>query len=237
MSNQKAKGSTTLKIKKKGPPVKVSKPAEVGARRAERKRLVLANANALEVELPSLTAVIAKEDRADGAVFRFEGAMIDTLRTLEGFQIKQGWEFFHTPSTLVRGESVELGKLMAWVNGEEVQPKAVQKEKPVEQEGNVEQEGQEGQLEQEGNVQQEVQMEQEAYVEGWIPTGGYLTTPEVIPEVAEIRDKKLAQLAGESRSGRRVITGPRGAGKSVLLTQAMAWAHQRNWVVLTIPNG
>ncbi|KAF8451519.1 mitochondrial ribosomal death-associated protein 3-domain-containing protein [Terfezia claveryi] len=162
MSNPKAKGSTTLKIKKKGPPVKVSKPAEVGVRRAERKRLVLANANALEVELPTLTAEIAKEDRADGAVFRFEGAMIDTLRTLEGFQLKQGWEFFHTPSTLVKGESVELGKLMAWVNGED--------------------------------------------------------------------------LARESRSGRRIITGPRGVGKSVLLTQAMAWAHQRNWVVLTIPN-
>ncbi|KAF8428135.1 mitochondrial ribosomal death-associated protein 3-domain-containing protein [Tirmania nivea] len=162
MSNMKAKGSTTLKIKKKGPPVKVSKPAEVGARRAERKRIVLANANALEVELPTLTAAIAKEDRADGAVFKFEGAMIDTLRTLEGFQIKQGWEFFHTPSTLVRGESVELGKLMAWINGE--------------------------------------------------------------------------KLAGESRSGRRIITAPRGAGKSVLLIQAMAWAHQRDWVVLTIPN-
>jgi len=36
---------------------------------------------------------------------------------------------------------------------------------------------------------------------------------------------------------RVVLTGPKGSGKSVLLTQTMAWALQREWVVINIPNG
>lgn len=29
--------------------------------------------------------------------------------------------------------------------------------------------------------------------------------------------------------------GPRGCGKSQILTYATAWAHENNWLVLTVP--
>lgn len=231
-SNPKAKGSTTLKIKKRGPPVRVAKHIEPGARRAERKKLLLANPNAPEVELPPLTAPMAKEDNADGAVFTFEGTMIETLRTLGGFELKQGWQYFYKPSTLVRAESVEMGKLLAWVNGEEVKPK--QEEEEGEKEVKPKEEGTEA-------IKEEQQVEgKEAQVvephEQWIPSGGYITTPLNFTPL-DPGTSKWAKLFSESRSGRRVLHGPRGAGKTVLLLQAMAWAHQRDWVVLTIPNG
>ncbi|KAA8893525.1 mitochondrial ribosomal death-associated protein 3-domain-containing protein [Sphaerosporella brunnea] len=40
----------------------------------------------------------------------------------------------------------------------------------------------------------------------------------------------------QTRCERLVLTGPKGSGKSVLLLQAMAWALQRQWVVINIPN-
>lgn len=43
------KGSKTLRIKKKPPPVKTGRPPAVGERKALRKRIVLSNTNALEV--------------------------------------------------------------------------------------------------------------------------------------------------------------------------------------------
>jgi len=36
---------------------------------------------------------------------------------------------------------------------------------------------------------------------------------------------------------RVVLAGPKGSGKSVLLLQAMSWALQWEWVVISIPNG
>lgn len=213
ISNLKTKGSTTLKIKKKTP-VKVSRPNEVGARRAERKKLVLANPNALEVPLPPLTPQLAIKKDAIGAMFTFEGQMVDTLKNLGGFQLKQGWEFFFKPSTLVRDESIKLGTLIGWVNGEKMEAKV---EADIPKGGGKEKEG--------------------VKVEVDIPIGGYITTPKKIPEVSIPEKSLFKKFADESRSGRGIIHGLRGSGKSVLLAQAMAWAHQRSWVVITIPNG
>jgi hypothetical protein len=41
----------------------------------------------------------------------------------------------------------------------------------------------------------------------------------------------------QTKCERLIFTGPKGSGKSVLLLQTMAWALQREWVVINIPNG
>ncbi|KAI5810239.1 mitochondrial ribosomal death-associated protein 3-domain-containing protein [Peziza echinospora] len=165
-SNAKAKGATTLHIKKRAV-VRTAKSGAIGERRAQRKKLVLANTNAGKVELPDLTARIATEEDVVGRIFSFDGNTVDAMRTAEGFHLKQGWEFFYKPSTLVRKESIQLGRLVAWINGEEI---------------------------------------------------------------------KGRMRTHQSRSARVILHGLRGSGKSVLLLQAMAWAYQRQWVVITIPN-
>ena len=242
--------------------MRVSKPGEVGARRAQRKKVVLANPNANDVELPPLSVRVS--DGADGTVVKFDGPTIDMLRALEVFQTKQGWQFFHGPSTLIRKESVELGKLLAWVNGEVVRSgegSGVESEGKAEGERGRENVGEdvsenvnECVSEHKGGNENVIVSEngstnenegdngdsgagEKVLERGWIPSGGYVTTPEVIPEVLIDELKKYKDLMGESRSGRRVITGPKGVGKSILLLQVMAWAQQRNWLVISIPNG
>lgn len=40
---------------------------------------------------------------------------------------------------------------------------------------------------------------------------------------------------GKGKAVKRVVTGVRGAGKSVHLLQAMAMGFLKNWVVFTVP--
>ncbi|KAF8472788.1 mitochondrial ribosomal death-associated protein 3-domain-containing protein [Kalaharituber pfeilii] len=223
------KGGSTLKLKRKRV-VQTSRPAEHGLRRAQRKNLVLSNNNAINVPLATFKAQTAVTTHDVGRVFSFEGQMVDTLKTLEGFQRKQGWEFFRTPSTLVREESIEIGRLIAWVNGEKVPltPAAGREGVPIMENlvptEEVEKKNEEG---------AERALMHDPH---WVPVGGYLR-PVRKPANVNVDPKgRWAALAEESRVGRRVIHGPRGIGKSILLLQAMAWAHQRNWVVITIPN-
>lgn len=42
---------------------------------------------------------------------------------------------------------------------------------------------------------------------------------------------------GEERCARRIIDGIGGSGKSIVLAQAITWALQSKWVVISIPNG
>jgi small subunit ribosomal protein S29 len=41
----------------------------------------------------------------------------------------------------------------------------------------------------------------------------------------------------EGKMKRVIFEGPKGSGKSVLLLQSMAWALQKGWLVVNIPNG
>ena len=200
---------------------------------------MLANTNAAAVEMPDMTPAVATTDEAVGCMFAYDGLMVEAIRQLEGFQLKQGWEFFNKPSTLVRKESLEIGKLVAWVNGEVVRPFGAEAAPPEQEKGG---EGEQAQPTVEGEEDKvakpaKKKNKSKASEENWIPLGGYITTPEEIPQLQLDPRNNYARLAGESRSGRLVCHGPRGIGKSILLTQAMAWAHQRGWVVITIPNG
>jgi small subunit ribosomal protein S29 len=116
--------SPTLKIKKKAF-VKTGKPPAPGERKAMRKRIVLSNTNALEVEgLEDLDAaavqgmLTGERKRVVGSVVGLRGETVDCLRALEAFKTTQGWGLFKRPAMLVREEGAALVRKMIEV-GEE----------------------------------------------------------------------------------------------------------------------
>ncbi|KAF8866643.1 hypothetical protein BDZ45DRAFT_720188 [Acephala macrosclerotiorum] len=127
-----SKGQKTLKIKKKAV-VKTGKPPAVGERKALRKRIVLSNTNALEVEgmqdldeemveklimkkeedlgvSYALEAVGGSEEELVGRVVGLKGETVDSLRAVEAFKTRQGWELFRRPGLLIREESKDLSR-------------------------------------------------------------------------------------------------------------------------------
>lgn len=130
----------------------------VGERKAQRKRVVLSNTNALEVQgMEDFSAEGVPDASRLGHVLGLPTETMDSLRANEAFKATQGWSMFRRPATLIRKETVEMGKLV--------------------------------------------------------------------------------DEAAQKRTVRRVVYGDRGSGKSVLMLQAMAMAHLKNWVVIHVPEG
>lgn len=91
----------------------------IGERKALRKRIVLSNTNALEVEgLQDLTPESLVDERLRGQVLGIPGPVVDQLRVVEGFKPSQGWPLFRRPAMLVRRETVDLGKEMEAIESE-----------------------------------------------------------------------------------------------------------------------
>ncbi|PGH11472.1 hypothetical protein AJ79_04847 [Helicocarpus griseus UAMH5409] len=133
------------------------KPPAVGERRALRERIVLSNTNALEVPgMRDLNAANVGDMALCGHVVGLPMDLLDRLRGARAFKTTQSWSLFRRPGTLVRKETVELGRLMN-------------------------------------------------------------------------------RIDRDSSTYRRVITGAKGVGKSIFLTQAMTMALLKEWVVVTIP--
>lgn len=113
MPGQTQKGGTSLRLKKKAI-VKTGKPPMPGERKAMRKRIVLSNTNALEVQG---MVDIDKENVLDsalvGSVAGLSGPVVDQLRAVEAFKTTQAWGLFRRPGLLVRGDSMELSQMMA----------------------------------------------------------------------------------------------------------------------------
>ncbi|OBT52890.1 hypothetical protein VE04_06517, partial [Pseudogymnoascus sp. 24MN13] len=109
--NMKAKGAAqSLRIRKKAP-VKTGRPPAPGERKAMRKRIVLSNTNALEVQgLQELSPETMVDAAMVGKVVTIPGPVIDQLRVVEAFKKNQSWDLFRTPSILVRDETVTLSK-------------------------------------------------------------------------------------------------------------------------------
>ncbi|KAI9644011.1 hypothetical protein NHQ30_007363 [Ciborinia camelliae] len=108
-----ARGGKTLKIKKKPPPVRTGKPLAEGERKAMRKRIVLSNTNALEVEgMKDLGLDNVGSDALVGTVVGLSGSTVDSLRASEAFKITQGWSLFRKPAVLIREESVGCVELL-----------------------------------------------------------------------------------------------------------------------------
>lgn len=83
----------------------------IGERKALRKRIVLSNTNALEVYgINDLSAKNMADETQIGQVLGLDGELLDQLREVKAFKPTQNWNMFRKPGTLIRRESVELGK-------------------------------------------------------------------------------------------------------------------------------
>ncbi|KAK5943064.1 hypothetical protein PMZ80_004069 [Knufia obscura] len=105
--------SARIKKKQKERP----RPPPVGQRRSERRRIVLSNTNALQIQgLETLTPENMADAAKVGSVLALDGPVIDQLREAKAFKTTQNWNLFRAPSTLVRMETVEVGADIQDVN-------------------------------------------------------------------------------------------------------------------------
>lgn len=82
-----------------------------GERKAIRKRIVLSNTNAFEVEgVQDLSADSFANEASLGTIVGLPGTTVDSLRAIEAFKTSQGWGYFARPTTLVRAETLELAR-------------------------------------------------------------------------------------------------------------------------------
>lgn len=109
------RGAKQTFVKKKRKPVNVDKgrrPAP-GERKALRKRIVLSNTNALEVEgLKDFTLDSIYDESLRGQVLGIPEEVVDRLRVVQAFKVMQGWPLFRRPAMLMRKDTLDLGKEM-----------------------------------------------------------------------------------------------------------------------------
>lgn len=85
-----------------------------GERKALRKRIVLSNTNALQVEgLRDLSKDMEMAVHT-GKVVGLPGEVVDSLRAVEAFKVTQGWGMFRRPALLIREESVVVTENMKY---------------------------------------------------------------------------------------------------------------------------
>ncbi|KAI5302513.1 hypothetical protein KEM56_000632 [Ascosphaera pollenicola] len=88
-------------------------PMQPGELRAQRERIVLGNANALAV--PTLKD-LGVQNMADGAmigqVLSLPMELLDQLKNTKAFKTTQKWGLFLRPATMMREETVQLGREM-----------------------------------------------------------------------------------------------------------------------------
>lgn len=105
------KGRKTLRLSKGKKGEQARKPPALGERKALRKRIVLSNTNAFEVPgIQDWSAENFANDSTVGTIVGIPGAAVDSLRAIEAFKATQGWSFFARPTTMVRGETLELAR-------------------------------------------------------------------------------------------------------------------------------
>ncbi|KAI9700606.1 MAG: 37S ribosomal protein S23 mitochondrial [Bogoriella megaspora] len=109
------KGDRTLKISKKSNrQAATAKPPAPGERKAMRKRVVLSNTNALEVQgMQDLSLKNMASEESRRRVLKLPGPLVDSLRALEAFKPNQGWSLFRNPSVLWREESIRLAQVIS----------------------------------------------------------------------------------------------------------------------------
>ncbi|KZF26817.1 putative mitochondrial ribosomal protein DAP3 [Xylona heveae TC161] len=156
------RGQKSLRIKKKSPVKATTRPPAPGERKAARKRIVLSNTNAVEVQgLKELSPETMVDAQNHGQVLGIPGPVVDQLRAVEAFKTTQAWKLFRQPSTLQTKQSLDLAQ-----------------------------------------------------------------------QVAKVTDGEN----GKRTFLRKILTGDKASGKSVLLLQAMAMAFLKGWVVISIPD-
>ncbi|KAI9739507.1 MAG: 37S ribosomal protein S23 mitochondrial [Cirrosporium novae-zelandiae] len=106
------RGVKALKISKSTPKPRGKRP-DPGERKAQKKRIVLSNTNALEVpNVQDFTIQSLGDANVQGHMLSLPGKLVDQLRAVEAFKPTQGWAMFRKPSTLMRKETLDLSKIM-----------------------------------------------------------------------------------------------------------------------------
>ena len=104
------KQATYVKKKVRTPSDRSKRPA-IGERKALRKRIVLSNTNALEVQgLKDIDAQSMVDESLRGQVLGIPGPVVDQLRAVEAFKVSQGWPLFRRPAMLMRKDTLEMAK-------------------------------------------------------------------------------------------------------------------------------
>ena len=101
------------KKKKKTEAADRSRRPAIGERKALRKRVVLSNTNALEVDgLQDISIKNLEDEKSRGQVLGIPGEVVDQLRAVEAFKVAQGWGLYRRPAILVRRETGEYAKMV-----------------------------------------------------------------------------------------------------------------------------
>lgn len=88
-------------------------PMQEGELRAQRERIVLGNANALAVPTLKDLSVQNMADRAmRGKMLSLPMELLDRLKNTKAFKTTQKWGLFLRPATMMREETIELGREM-----------------------------------------------------------------------------------------------------------------------------
>lgn len=107
--NVKGNRQTFIKKRKKPQAVDRSRRPAIGERKALRKRIVLSNTNALEVEgLKDINTQSMADESLRGQVLGIPGPVVDRLRVVEAFKVRQGWPLFRRPAMLMRKDTLEM---------------------------------------------------------------------------------------------------------------------------------
>ncbi|KIW42483.1 uncharacterized protein PV06_06029 [Exophiala oligosperma] len=105
----KFRGSQSARLKKKVR--ERPKVPPVGERRAQRRRIVLSNTNALEVgDMETWGKEKMTHPQLVGQVVALDGELLDQLRDAKAFKRTQNWSLFRRPATLIRNETIAIGK-------------------------------------------------------------------------------------------------------------------------------
>jgi len=107
------RGAKQTFTKKKNKPQKQdrSRRPAIGERKALRKRIVLSNTNALEVQdMQDFSAQSIVDENFWGQVLGIPEPVVDGLRAVEAFKVTQGWSLFRRPAMLMRRDTLKLGK-------------------------------------------------------------------------------------------------------------------------------
>ena len=111
LQTEKYKKQVNFVKKKVRAPSDRSKRPAFGERKALRKRIVLSNTNALEVQgLKDIDAQSMIDESLRGQVLGIPGPVVDQLRAVQAFKVSQGWPLFRRPAMLMRKDTLEMAK-------------------------------------------------------------------------------------------------------------------------------
>ncbi|KIW82910.1 hypothetical protein Z517_02153 [Fonsecaea pedrosoi CBS 271.37] len=119
-----ARQSQSARLKKKSRDRPKLPP--VGERRAQRRRIVLSNTNALPVsDLETWSKENLVDEKFVGHMLALDGGLLDQLRDSGAFKTTQNWSLFRRPATLIREETLRIAKEMQDVKQEGEKKKVI----------------------------------------------------------------------------------------------------------------